>query len=492
MGKNSQIDRRSHPSVRTAGAVVKDDPINQKIGSEQFQLVSARGHRAAKTIKRPSISYWQDATMRLKSNRTAICAGFYILILAFSALLIPELLPFSYDEQEIWNKHATPTFEGTEAVVVDGAPDYESLRLAPPSVTSSDDTTDTSDSFEVEPPVAPEQLEVVGEPLTSGVVLNWTAVSGVEGYRVYRSIAADTLGLPLADLGPDELSYLDRSSLQIGETYYYFVAAFNMFGDSEEPPYVEVRPKLALDIADARKFNEEAKEGDVITTTPHYLGTDYLGRDLLARVMIGARISLFIGFGAPLLYILIGIIYGSISGYFGGLVDDVMMRVTDTVATVPELLVVILLQVVMGSGVVTLLIAMVAVAWARSARQIRGEVLRLREMEFVHAAKVLGTSFPKTVARHLLPNVMGTVLVVLTLAVPQAIFTEAFLSFIGLGIAPPMASWGTVTKEGARVFLTYPHELVIPSVLISITMLAFNLFGDGLRDALDPKLRGVR
>ena len=492
MGKDPQADRVSQPALGVPEDVMDHASIDTKIDHSQFKRVPTRGEQIAKTIQRPSISYWQDASMRLKANRTAISAGIYIILLAISAVLIPELLPFSYDEQEIWNKHATPTFAGIEAVVVDGAPAYENLLLSPAADGSDDNSSDTTDSFDVEPPTSPEELKVIGEPLTSGVVLNWSPVPGVDGYRVYRSIAADTLGLPLADLDADELSYLDRSSLQIGETYFYFVAAFNMFGDSEDPPFVEVQPKLALDIADARKFKEEAQVGDVITTTPHYLGTDYLGRDLLARVMIGARISLFIGFGAPLLYILIGIIYGSISGYFGGLVDDLMMRITDTVATVPELLVVILLQVVMGSGVVTLLIAMVAVAWARSARQIRGEVLRLREMEFVHAAKVLGTSFPKTVARHLLPNVMGTVLVVLTLAVPQAIFTEAFLSFIGLGIAPPMASWGTVTKEGARVFLTYPHELVIPSVLISVTMLAFNLFGDGLRDALDPKLRGVR
>jgi oligopeptide transport system permease protein len=268
--------------------------------------------------------------------------------------------------------------------------------------------------------------------------------------------------------------------------------AFNAFGDSPASPDLVAEPKLALPLAVAQTLDPAAKVGSMVLTRPHYLGTDYLGRDLLSRVLAGARVSLTIGFVAPLLYILFGIIFGSIAGYFGGLIDDIMMRVADVISTVPELLVVILLQVVLGSGITTLIIAMVAVSWARSARQIRGEVLRLREMEFVHAAKVLGTGFRKIVFRHLLPNVMGTVLVMLTLAVPQAIFTEAFLSFIGLGIAPPMTSWGLVTKEGARVFLTYPHELIIPSALICTTMLAFNLFGDGLRDALDPKLRGAK
>ncbi len=433
-------------------------------------------------LGRPSISYWQDAWMRLRRNKTAIASALYIFVLAVCAVVIPMSLEYSHDEQEIWNKHSPPSLG--EDVYVDSG-DYEfqvkNVELVLDNVEPAIDV-----------PASPKNVRIVGEPRTTGIEIEWDQVPGVDGYRIYRSISKDTLGIPLDDVPADQINYFDTSSLSKGTTYYYVIAAFNMFGDSLDAEVLTVQPRFAVQPEVARAIDPNAQPGMVIRTKPHYLGTDYLGRDMLARIMIGARVSLFIGFAAPILYILFGIIYGSVSGYFGGIVDDLMMRVTDIVATVPELLVIIILQVVLGNGVTTLIIALVAVSWARSARQIRGEVLRLREMEFVHAAKVLGTGFPTIVARHLLPNVMGTVLVLLTLAVPSAIFTEAFLSFIGLGIEPPMTSWGIVTKEGAAVFVTYPLELLIPSLMICLTMLAFNLLGDGLRDALDPKLRGAK
>lgn len=445
-------------------------------------------------VRRPSISYWQDARMRLWKNKVAVASAVYIVLLGVVAIVVPEIIPYTYDEQEIWNKHSLPTL-GDEALVID--PDanvYEPVygKSSEEQADPSGDGLSGDASAAVEPPAAPQNVRVVGDAMTTGVVLQWDAVPGVEGYRIYRSIAADTLGVPIEDLPPERLNYFDNQSLAKGQQYHYFVAAFNAFGESVDPQHVVVTPKLALPLDVAKGLDPSATVGSHVLTKPHYLGTDYMGRDMLARVLAGARISLFIGITAPLLYILIGIIYGCIAGYFGGFVDNAMMRVADVVSTVPELLVVILLQVVLGSGVTTLVIAICCISWARSANQVRGEVLRLREQEFVHAAKVLGTGFRKIVTRHLLPNVMGTVLVLLTLSVPSAIFTEAFLSFIGLGVQPPMASWGVVTKEGARVFLTYPHELLVPAVLICGTMLAFNLLGDGLRDALDPKLRGAK
>lgn len=439
---------------------------------------------AAEVIRRPSISYWQDARMRLAKNRVAVTSAVFIVILTIAAAVVPEIIPFTYDEQEIWNKHALPNLGEEASVVADPDVTYVPVTVTP--------VVDDSGAMMTDPPPAPENLRIEGEPTTVGITMQWDPVPGVDGYRIYRSISADTLGVPIEDVQPEQVSFRDSSSLSSGETYHYFVVGFNAFGDSLEPAHVSTAPKFSLTLDIAQHINPDVKVGDKVFTKPHYFGTDYLGRDLLARVMVGARISLLIGFVVPILYMLIGIIFGSIAGFFGGLIDEIMMRTADVVATVPELLVVILLQVVMGSGLTTLIIALVAGSWSRSARQIRGEVMRLREMEFVHASKVLGTNFPTIIFRHLLPNVMGTVLVLLTMGVPYAIFSEAFLSFIGLGIAPPMASWGVVAKEGARVFLTYPHELLIPSVLICLTMLAFNLLGDGLRDALDPKLRGAK
>ena len=448
-----------------------------------FVPVEAGDQNLDGVLGRPTISYWQDAWMRLRRNKTAIVSALYIVVLSLCAIIIPMSLEYSHDQQEIWNKHSPPSM-GEEVYVDSG--DYvfqvKNVELV------VDETAEPA----IDVPASPKNVRVVGEPRTTGIEIEWDQVPGVDGYRVYRSISTDTLGIPLEDIPPDQVNYFDTTSLSKGATYYYVIAAFNMYGDSADTEILTVKPRFAIHPDVAIGIDPNAQPGSIIRTKPHYLGTDYLGRDMLARIMIGARVSLFIGFAAPILYILFGIIYGSISGYFGGLIDDIMMRITDIVATVPELLVIIILQVVLGNGVTTLIIALVTVSWARSAQQIRGEVLRLREMEFVHAAKILGTGFFTIVARHLLPNVMGTVLVLLTLAVPSAIFTEAFLSFIGLGIEPPMTSWGIVTKEGAAVFVTYPLELLIPSLMICLTMLAFNLLGDGLRDALDPKLRGVK
>ncbi len=455
-----------------------------------FQALGADRKLADKALSRPSITYWQDAWLRIRQNKLALISGVYVILLAIAAAFVPMILPYTHDEQEVWNAHLSPSLGRPATVVPDAGLEFDPVvdeLMAASADPAAEPVVEPADI-----PEAPSGLRIVGEAVSAGVILQWERVPDVQGYRVYRSIDAETSGLPLEDVAAEHLSFMDTNSVQAGEKYYYRVVAFNFFGESEPSQYVEVRAELSLPLADARLINPDASVGDHMLTRPHYLGTDYLGRDLLARVMMGARISLFIGFLAPILYILIGIIYGSISGYFGGLIDDLMMRFADMVSTVPELLTVIMLQVFLGSGVGTLIIALVLSAWARSARQIRGEVLKIREMEFVHAAKALGTPVSRIIFRHLLPNVTGTVLVLFTLAIPQAIFTEAFLSFIGLGIAPPLASWGTVTREGAKVFLTYPHELIVPALLICVSIFAFNILGDGLRDALDPKLRGAK
>jgi oligopeptide transport system permease protein len=450
-----------------------------------FVPASLDAGKGLQQINRPPISYWQDAWLRLKRNKMAMASAAFVVVLALLAIFGPFLIEYSHDEQEVWNLHSPPSL-GKQAVVVD----YSQTRPEIPTLETI--VTDATDDQAFEPPPAPPSVELLGDPLTTGVGIQWQSVEGVDGYRIYRSIDASTLGVPLTDTDAATLGYFDQNAIQPGQNYFYSVFSYNSFGDSEEPAVIEVTPKLALSLEAARSFDSNVQIGDTVKTRAHYLGTDYLGRDMLARILSGARISLFIGFAAPLLYILIGIIYGCISGYFGGVIDDIMMRIADIVSTVPELLAVIMLQVFLGSGVFTLILAIVLVAWARSARQIRGEVLRLREAEFVHAAKLLGSPTRKIIFRHLLPNTTGTILVLFTLAIPQAIFTEAFLSFIGLGIKPPLASWGSVTREGAKVFLTYPHELLVPAVVISVSIFAFNLLGDGMRDALDPRLRGSK
>lgn len=221
----------------------------------------------------------------------------------------------------------------------------------------------------------------------------------------------------------------------------------------------------------------------------HWFGTDNLGRDIFIRVLYGARISLAIGIVASLLNLFIGVIYGGIAGFFGGKIDLIMMNIVDILYSVPTLLYVILLMVILKPGLINIFIALGIGYWLQMARIVRGQILSMKEQEFILAARTIGVSKKRILFRHLLPNAMGAIIVTMTLAIPDAIFTEAFLSFIGLGVSAPMASWGVLASEGVNNLRAYPFQLFFPAVAISVTMLAFNFLGDGLRDVLDPKMR---
>lgn len=218
-------------------------------------------------------------------------------------------------------------------------------------------------------------------------------------------------------------------------------------------------------------------------------GTDKLGRDMLTRLIYGAKISLLIAFVATISNVFIGVLYGGISGYAGGWIDNLMIRIVDVISTVPLMLYIIILMVAIGPGIKTIIIAMVSVGWTGIVRQVRGQMLMLKTMDYALAAKTIGVSDLKIIVRHLLPNAMGTIIVSATFMIPDAIFTEAFLSFIGLGIPAPNASWGTICENGVEGFRVFPYQLILPAAFITVTILAFNLLGDGLRDAFDPRLR---
>lgn len=221
----------------------------------------------------------------------------------------------------------------------------------------------------------------------------------------------------------------------------------------------------------------------------HYLGTDNFGRDIWQRMWYGAKISLLIAFLAAFLDVVVGVTYGGISGYFGGRVDLVMQRILEVMYSIPNLIVIILMLLIFEPGIIPVAVAMSITGWVPMARIVRAQVMKLKSQEYVLAARTLGASHAHILLKHLIPNVMGPIIIAVTFAIPNAIFFEAFLAFIGLGVRPPEASLGVLINEGSRYLQIFPYQLIYPSVVLSIIMLSFNLVGDGIRDALDPRMR---
>lgn len=242
---------------------------------------------------------------------------------------------------------------------------------------------------------------------------------------------------------------------------------------------------------------------------PHFLGTDNLGRDTTVRIMMGSRISLLVGIIASFLVLLIGSVYGSVSGYIGGKTDMIMMQIVDVIYAIPDILIIIILMVslkyplqnianevpgfewinTIGVGLICIFIVFSLLYWVGMARIVRSQILSLKEQEYITAARALGAGDARIIGKHLLTNSIGTLIVTTTLQIPSAIFTESFLSFIGIGVSAPMPSLGSMASAAIGGISTYPYRLLAPAVMISIIILTFNLFGDGLRDAFDPKLK---
>ena len=451
-----------------------------ELSASSFAPIEA--HQQTQVISRPSLSYWQDAWIRLKANKRALVSLYIViglLLFTIAGPLVWQVDPAIQDIEQI----SQPPGTDRGATIV---PDYEpwfgtrglpgsGLRLA--------------------------------EPANSQTVrMQWDALPGANGHRVYRNLfpvgSELAYGIPLAEfLNNDTLYFEDRLDLQPGRFYYSVVAldARGQITDQYQSLTVDLERVTTLQEALERGLIDTADNiqiGDEIELAWHPLGTDYLGRDLLARLMAGARVSLFIGIGAPFLFVLFGVVYGSAAGFMGGRADQLMMRFADFVVALPFLLFMILFKIAFGigpgeSGVFPMLVAMVVLLWPATARLVRGQILQIREQGYISASQLLGANTSYLIMRHMIPNTLGVVLVTVTFAIPSAIFTEAFLSFIGMGVAPPTPSWGSMSNEGIKTMLTTPHELFFPALFISVTVLAFNLLGDGLRDALDARMRNV-
>ncbi len=442
-------------------------------------------------ISRPSLSYWQDAWVRLKKNTRAIISLAIIIALAVFTLIGPYLWRVDPSLQDLNQVSQSPSMPKTAMIVPPFKP-WNGIKT---------DNIVTFDEYPTTLP-APQNFRLAEPASTLAVRLTWDPVAGAEGYNIYRNNRPpegfNDLGLPLGSTFADEISYEDRLSLE-SRNYYYSVVPTDGYDEYESYTLLEVTPTLSITIDEVFdrgmiESRDEVAVGDEITIEFHPFGTDYLGRDMLARLMEGARVSLFIGIVAPFLYVLGGIVYGGFAGYFGGKLDVLLMRFADFVVALPFLLFMILFKIAFGigpgeSGIIPMLIALVLLGWPSTARLVRGQVLQIREQGYIQAARLLGGKNHYLILRHIIPNTMGVILVTLTFAVPAAIFTEAFLSFIGMGVAPPTPSWGSMCNEGVKTMLSHPHELIFPALFISITVLAFNLLGDGLTEALDSKMR---
>jgi len=436
----------------------------------------------SQVIARPSLSYWQDAWNRLRANRRALVSLYIVIGLLLFTVFGPIVWPVDPAMQDIDQISQPPGTDRTATLVAEYEPWFGTSGLPGAGLRLAEKATSQS------------------------VRLQWDALDGASGHRVYRNLFPVgpelSYGIPMAEfLNNDTLYFEDRLDLQPGRFHYVVVALDErgLITDRYQSISVDVERVTTLTEALERGLITESDAvqiGDKITLAWHPLGTDYLGRDLLARLMAGARVSLFIGIGAPFLFVLFGVVYGSAAGFMGGRVDQLMMRFADFVVALPFLLFMILFKIAFGigpgeSGVFPMLVALVVLLWPATARLVRGQILQIREQGYISASQLLGASTPYLIMRHMIPNTLGVVLVTVTFAIPSAIFTEAFLSFIGMGVAPPTPSWGSMSNEGIKTMLTTPHELFFPALFISFTVLAFNLLGDGLRDALDARMRNV-
>lgn len=461
------------------------------LSPEDFGKLDTSG--SLEQISRPSLSYWQDAWLRLKKNTRAIISLYIVILLAFFTLAGPFIWNVDPSRQDLNQISQAPSM-AKKALLTDSYQPWDGIII-------KDFPAEPKEYLDLIP--APENLHAYEPPNTQTVRLVWNPVTGAGAYNIYRNQREpegfNDLGLPLGSTyGGNEVSYEDRLNIE-NRDYWYSVVPTDGFDESETFAILKIKPRLAITRAEAisRGLVEESSDPSdtqEIRLAFHPLGTDYLGRDMLARLMEGARVSLFIGIVAPFFYVLFGITYGGFAGYIGGRFDALLMRFADFVVALPFLLFMILFKIAFGigpgeSGILPMLIALILLAWPATARLVRGQVLQIREEGFIEAARLLGGKNHYLILRHIIPNTMGVILVTLTFAVPAAIFTEAFLSFIGMGVAPPTPSWGSMCNEGVKTMLSHPHELIFPALFISVTVLAFNLLGDGLTEALDSRMR---
>ena len=407
---------------------------------------------------RKSVSYWRDAARRFKKNTVSMVALFVFILVLLFAFLGPSLIPYDYANQ------------------------YRSSQKLGPFEYSAQE----------------ERIKSIEDQVDCmyATALQPGSSTGLDPGDYYFKYKGDTYCFNLEKRLSEAVIILKDGELSIA------MEAFIQNGEIKKTTPLEYTSEVT----------DGAKELTVATKVfPHMVGTDSQGRDILARTMYGARVSIIIGIVAALIVLVIGSIYGAISGLCGGVVDFVMMRIVELIYSVPEILLVLLLQVVLkdplqkwfdasnswlanalstlGAGIVSIFITFALLYWVTMSRIVRGQVLMLKKQEFVTAATALGASNGRIIKRHLLPNCVGQLVITTCLQIPSAIFLESFLSSLGLGVSAPMASLGSLCSDALGTITIFPYRLLFPGFILTIIVLTLNLVGDGLRDALDPRLK---
>lgn len=434
-------------------------PELSSLSSSDFEMAS--GDEKASMVKmHAAVSYWRDAARRFKANRVSMVALFVLLAIIVFTFIGPLFIPYNYSDQY-----------------------RAAMKLGPREYS--------------------------------------------QGEQFANDILKDADAVYVCSIQPGSVSSIKKGDYYFksgGKTYNFTVEsklrdAIIAF-DKDEPDHIKVADEdeyaeKGFEAAQTIQINEGEATGTklemISRVTPHYFGTDSAGRDLMARCMYGGRVSLIIGVTASLIVLVIGSVYGSISGLAGGKTDFIMMRIVDIIYSVPDVLIVLLLQVVLqtplqnwfdssksgfvkalgslGVGIVSIFITFALLYWVGMSRIIRGQVLQLKKQEYVTAAYALGVPQSRIIRRHLLPNCVGQLVVATCLQIPSAIFLESFLSFLGLGVSAPMASLGSLCSDALDTITIYPYRLLFPAILLTVLVLSLNLIGDGLRDALDPRLK---
>ena len=479
----------------------------QSIPDEMFQPQTARS-ASAEAISRPTLGYWQDAMLRLRKDKIALICLSIIIAVSAIGIFAPLFFPKAVDGVPFENQQnsnaidQSPNF-GQKMIVVEDNPTFNDGEV------DADYKADAP-LLAAEALTPPAELKIEGAPSVNGVALRWKAVAGVSGYQIFRTTLApevkDVDGLVSGKMGrgilvtevtnPAQITFMDSMGLDSEERYAYTIVSVLTNAETQSQTLSEhaaaaVAPlHRTIKLTDALAVDSKAEIGKEITGRMQLFGTDALGRDTLARMIVGTRVDMMLALLVPFLSILIGLIYGSISGLMGKKVDTFMMRIVEVIDNFTDLLFFILLQVAIGKGITSLFIAMSAFAWAGFARIVRGEVLRLREIEFVHASRLLGAPMMRLVLKHIGPNLLGITIIAWSARIPAVIAFETFLSLLGLGLEQPTPSWGNVVFDAARRLQVNPIQFFLPSAVLAISLLAFYLLGDSLRDAFDPKLRG--